>query len=488
MAAPPIPDINTFNRFLDNDFISSCEIGYYSPEEASSLIGDIHTIKNISLIHVNIRSLNSNYLKLIELLSSYNKQFDLIILSEIWTTNINYFNNLFPEYTFLYSIPSFQKAGGIGILIKKSLSYNIIDSSNESTYYKHLAENMTIDITNKNGNFRLYLFYRHPRSCMREFIDLFINYFSVHKPKKKSFIIGDVNVDLQKYDSDNLVQKYLNELVNMNFLPFSIPPTHCGANFATLLDHVFANFGYSDSKQVSIKSLTVVSDITNHFANVAIITSKKNRVNFSVRPMIRIYSSKNINNFQNDLARTDWTSINNCISLDDGIATLTNTLSDLSDKHFPLTRCSRKNFKDKCWINKELKEYISVKNNLFFKFKETKNKADEVAYKLYKKELDRKLNLHRDLYFQNIMDARFNSIKSIWKSINSICCYKNDNRPKVNVNHIVSNQGPINDSQEIANHFNDYFSSIGDTLASKIVSTSNGFKKFLSSHNLNSIF
>ena len=86
------------------------------------------------------------------------------------------------------------------------------------------------------------------------------------------------------------------------------------------------------------------------------------------------------------------------------------------------------------------------------------------------------------------MDARINSIKSIWKSMNSIYCYKNDHRPNVNINNLVSDQGPIKDGQEIVNHFNTYFSSIGDTLASKVVSTTNEHKKFLPSPKFNSIF
>ena len=57
-----------------------------------------------------------------------------------------------------------------------------------------------------------------------------------------------------------------------------------------------------------------------------------------------------------------------------------------------------------------------------------------------------------------------------------------------NISHIDSDHGMINDGQEIANLFNNYFSSIGNTLASKINSTTNGYRRFLSPPNLNSIF
>ena len=85
------------------------------------------------------------------------------------------------------------------------------------------------------------------------------------------------------------------------------------------------------------------------------------------------------------------------------------------------------------------------------------------------------------------MDARFNSIKSIWKAINRVCSYKNDKR-NVNIKQIMTDQGPIYNSHDIANQFNNYFTSVGDSLASKIIHSPDGYKEFLPSPNPNSIF
>ena len=157
----------------------------------------------------------------------FEQEFDIIVLSEIWSTNICYFDNIFSSYTFFYSAPNFQKAGGIGVLIHRTISYSVVDSTNSLNYFNNLAEYITIDVIRNNLKYRFYLFYRHPSSVVSNFMDILLRYLALHKLKNRSFIIGDLNIDLQKYDSNNCVQRYLNELINLNFAPYSLLPTRC---------------------------------------------------------------------------------------------------------------------------------------------------------------------------------------------------------------------------------------------------------------------
>jgi len=40
--------------------------------------------------------------------------FDIIVLSEIWTYNIDHYGNLFPDYTFYYDLCQTSCVGGVG--------------------------------------------------------------------------------------------------------------------------------------------------------------------------------------------------------------------------------------------------------------------------------------------------------------------------------------------------------------------------------------
>src|SRR3989442_11391384 len=92
------------------------------------------------MYHVNVRSLNANYNKLVNFLQCLSFQFDVIILSEIWSTNIQYFANLFNEYDFFYQISN-NRAGGVGIYIKTShnavkINLNLNNAGNSLCNYE----------------------------------------------------------------------------------------------------------------------------------------------------------------------------------------------------------------------------------------------------------------------------------------------------------------------------------------------------------------
>ena len=141
ISSSPINNLSnnsSFNSLITDELLQSSAIGYHTPEDASDILERDKHLKDISIFHINIRSLNANYLKLLDLLSTFENQFDIIVLSEIWCTNISYFDNIFKNYHFVYSTPVTQKSGGIGILVHSSLSFNVIDSSNDTDYFSNL--------------------------------------------------------------------------------------------------------------------------------------------------------------------------------------------------------------------------------------------------------------------------------------------------------------------------------------------------------------
>ena len=85
------------------------------------------------------------------------------------------------------------------------------------------------------------------------------------------------------------------------------------------------------------------------------------------------------------------------------------------------------------------------------------------------------------------MDSRLNSIRNIWKAINSICSYKPQNK-HTRFSHISTDQGSISDSSGIAQAFNNYFANVGGELAARINKISNGFRDYLLHSNPHSLF
>ena len=111
-------DLNHFSDFNSNNFDSP----YIFEENVKGYLCDIKKYDNLCLIHVNISSMNSNFEKLQDLLLNFSNSFNIICVTETWSTD-NDLNNSsafdLPNFDFIHQERRTGKKGG-GILIYES--------------------------------------------------------------------------------------------------------------------------------------------------------------------------------------------------------------------------------------------------------------------------------------------------------------------------------------------------------------------------------
>ena len=83
------PDLNYFNDLNSNDFDSP----YALEENVKRYLCDIKKYDSLSLNYVNIRSMNSNFDKLHDFLLSCSDSFNIINVTETWSTDNDIKNN-----------------------------------------------------------------------------------------------------------------------------------------------------------------------------------------------------------------------------------------------------------------------------------------------------------------------------------------------------------------------------------------------------------
>ena len=82
--------------------------------EEFSLITD----KDLSVVHCNIRSLNSNGDDFVNFLSTLSVKFDVICLTETWIKDVEYLDSFFPSYNAFHSCrPGNNRGGGVSIFL-----------------------------------------------------------------------------------------------------------------------------------------------------------------------------------------------------------------------------------------------------------------------------------------------------------------------------------------------------------------------------------
>ena len=118
------PDLNDFNDLSSNSFDSP----YVLEEDVKRYLCDIKRYGKLALIHVNIRSMNSNFENLL-LLNCLNS-FNMICVTKIWSTDNDIKNNLnfyLPNFDFIHQErKTGKKGGGILIYVKNHIKLKII--------------------------------------------------------------------------------------------------------------------------------------------------------------------------------------------------------------------------------------------------------------------------------------------------------------------------------------------------------------------------
>ena len=129
-----------------------------------------------------------------------------------------------------------------------------------------------------------------------------------------------------------------------------------------------------------IYSGNILSDITDHFSSYVIITTQNRPTVQNERPQIRLFTEKQKQNFYHHLSAIDQSDIYHSNDVNIAYNAFINTFTATYNIYFPLTRQSKKGFRDKMWITPAIRNSNLHKNKLYKKWVNTKNRSDYNKY------------------------------------------------------------------------------------------------------------
>ena len=137
---------------------------------------------------------------------------------------------------------------------------------------------------------------------------------------------------------------------------------------------------------------------------------------------------------------------------------------------------SRNKFRDKDWITEGIKRSIKHRNNLFYIQLRDPSNFNVDTWKNYRNRLTKIIKDTQTKYYQDLIKQHSSSTVGLWKILGSILSNKNKDS---NVNMIKVNGKEIRDPKDIADKFNQYFTKIGRSLASKFETSNENYKTYL---------
>lgn len=457
--------MNNTNFILSDS--SSGNTSYYSIDDYNKF----STSKNhISLISLNINSLKQHVNEFVVFLSTFKKQPNIIILSEIRKNVEEILNFNFPNYTYYIDYPDHNKCGGIAILVSKCIAHNI---RNDLKINNDQIENQVIELRTSNNKI-MYVsgIYKHPKLNINNFASVVKSHIKKVPNNCDLILAGDFNIDMNASYANVSIRNYINLLKSLNMTQLINAPTRITASSRTLIDHIYIRHNSTTCKLTSGSFIHQISDHLCTFININLSPL----YDYKNRPKVRIFSQRNIECFKNSLKNTAHVFNQNISKNSNEIWELCiNFIKKQFELAFPLKSISRSKIKHKPWITKAIIKSTKTKERLYKIWTSSSTAYNERQYKNYKNKLNSIINKAKTNYYNNIFTSD-KSNKKLWEEINSLL---NNNENSKHIESIIVNNDTITDSKTIANEFNNFFSTIGEKLNTTFNSSQNDFTKYM---------
>ena len=302
----------------------------------------------------------------------------------------------------------------------------------------------------------------------------------INKEGKCGLIAGDINIDGLKI-TDNTNRQFFDMILEENFVPIVTLPTRIQNEACTTIDHIFININLAKKTKGRIAG-NLFCDISDHLPNYLILQKDSHGAKGpkNPRPMVRIHGEKNLKNFQESLSKANWTrfyeNTEPCKALED----LYKIYNKSYEENFPLKQLSRKKAKDKSWFNSYLNKRVNLRDKCLERKLLNPTATNIARFIKVRNQVNRELQKAEDDFYYNLMNREKNNLKHLWSVAGKIL-NPGKIKTKPGIKTLKLNGKLTASNSEIANGINNFFSTIGETLANKITKTpkARDFKQYL---------
>ena len=435
-----------------------------------------HTTFNnyLSILNTNSRSLPKNkvnYDLLFKYLDEeYKFQFDILSFDETWlSSGIDQLIS-FESYTplFKHKIPN-KQGGGLAYFIKNGLKYNNRNDIAIPPNLHNKLDCLFIEVFAQNTWLVIGLMYRSPSHDSIADVNTYLQDIigKIQQERKTLILLGDLNINLLKVNTDTNTASYFDVMIYNNLIPVVTLPTRATNTSASLIDHIF-----TDMNPKKLTAGTIKTDITDHFTNFMFIkTDVPEKQPQPSHVSYRKINERTLTHFNHSLLTANWSSVYNSNDPSDSYSNFISIYKECMDKSIPLKHYPFNKYKHRAnpWVTKGILTSLRTKDKLHSEFLKCTNPTlksiNESKYKKYRNAYNKVIRSAKTLYWHYLFEFSKNDTKRTWKNINSLL---GKSVEKKNPDYMMSENEKYYNNTTIANKFNEYFVNVGPRLAQSI--------------------
>lgn len=406
----------------------------------------------LRLIQINIRGMN-NFEKFDSLrmfIKGLNCDIDVIVIGETWVKQERSKFYCIPGYKSIFSCRN-NASGGLGIFVKETMRFNTLTNTTERGFH-HIAIKLHTGYT----PITLHSMYRPPDFDFNFFANYLENIVATNTPDSTMLLVGDMNIAINSQNRET--QKYSDLLSSYNMMVTNSNVTRPSSN--NILDHVVCNTELMNR----VTNFTIDCAFSDHSF---ILTDLNIRIGRSKRRLTKTRTNFQAvdADFRSFLENFDFS----LLAPSERLASITGKYRDTVQRYSTTYSVDVMLKKDVCpWMNLDIWKLSKMRDNLLKRKKRfpTDQHTIELLQHVNRKLIISKRNAKRS-YYQRMFSTT--NHRALWRNINELISEK---KQDLTTPSLVVNQTELTEPSEVANIFNEYFSSVGRNLANRL--TSNG--------------
>ncbi|XP_046405909.1 uncharacterized protein LOC124170906 [Ischnura elegans] len=263
-------------------------------------IHSLSIVKEVKIIHQNIRSMRTNFDVFLINLSQLMFKPTVIVLTEIWISESELSLYKISGFKMFAKCTDYSRAKGLLVYVLEEIPCNSISVTLSS------ADCVLLTLHFGFINFYLLCLYRHHVIQPNHFLNEIQGVF--HKVSGNLVIVGDININI--LDNNQVSNDYINLMCSQGLQCLLKLPTRITRSSSTCLDHVFARIANMYKFQLLTEVLHL--DISDHSMTVFSIAPvhyhSQNRGGCESEPL---KYGINYNYLKHCVAGVDWTVVFN---------------------------------------------------------------------------------------------------------------------------------------------------------------------------------
>lgn len=271
----------------------------------------------------------------------------------------------------------------------------------------------------------------------------------------------DINIDLLKPADSNI---YSNLITSLGFKSLINSLTREVSPYSSCIDHVYFRSNMKLNNTAVTKCYTVPSGISDHHAVVVEVDGLLRHPVASPVTKKQTYQFTNWENLNASLASENWNSLLNGGSIDDLFNLFFGRLGELVSLNTKTIRKKPTHHKRNPWASDLLVRLSKQKNNLYRLITKFPNNLYlKKQYKNMSKKVQAQISGDKKNYFGKLLEEAGPNSRKYWRIVNSATGRENKGIEQIVVNS--TEYDVVNNEQQVADIFNEYFINVTQTLS-----------------------